>query len=416
MSDQVRAARPPIPGKIWVLVGAAFVIAIGFGLVSPVLPAYARSFDVGVTGASIIVSAFAFFRLAFAPVGGRLVSMLGERPVYLVGLLIVAASSFATAFAGSYPQLLVYRGLGGIGSTMFTISAMALLVRLAPASARGRVSSAYGSSFLIGGMIGPVLGGLLAGFGMRVPFIAYGLALIVAALVVAIGLGGGRLGPRAHTGGDASAMTLREAWAIGGYRAILVSNVAHGWTNFGVRMAIVPLLATTVLDRPWVAGAVLAVGAVGTAGTLQVSGRLADRIGRRPLVLGGLLVMAVAMGLLGFSGHDALGQGPGLAALFTLSLLSGIGAGFVSPGLQASVADVIGRERSGGTVLSAFQMTQDAGAILGPILIGVVADRAGFEAAFLATGVVCLLGAVPWLWARDTLELAHEPVPEPDPA
>src|SRR5699024_6947304 len=101
VSAQLRAPRVPIPPKIWVLVGAAFVIAIGFGLVSPVLPAYARSFDVGVTGASIIVSAFAFFRLAFAPVGGRLVSALGERPVYLVGLLIVAASSFATAFAGS---------------------------------------------------------------------------------------------------------------------------------------------------------------------------------------------------------------------------------------------------------------------------------------------------------------------------
>lgn len=97
-----RAARVPIPREIWILVGAAFVIAIGFGIVSPVLPSYARSFDVGVAAASVIVSAFAFFRLVFAPAGGALVEKLGERPVYLAGLLIVAVSSFATAFAQSY--------------------------------------------------------------------------------------------------------------------------------------------------------------------------------------------------------------------------------------------------------------------------------------------------------------------------
>ncbi|HEX6055628.1 MAG TPA: MFS transporter, partial [Intrasporangium sp.] len=115
-----RSSPPPrqlrIPREIWILVGAAFVIALGYGIVSPVLPAYARSFDVGVAAASVIVSAFAFFRLVFAPVGGELVSRLGERPVYLAGLVIVAISSFATAFAQSYVQLLVFRGLGGIGS------------------------------------------------------------------------------------------------------------------------------------------------------------------------------------------------------------------------------------------------------------------------------------------------------------
>src|SRR5690625_6983413 len=81
-------AKIRIPPQIWVLVGAAFVIAIGYGLVSPILPAYARSFDVGVAAASVIVSAFAFFRLIFAPAGGKLVGLLGERPVYMLGLLI----------------------------------------------------------------------------------------------------------------------------------------------------------------------------------------------------------------------------------------------------------------------------------------------------------------------------------------
>lgn len=413
-ADRRPAADPlpgePVPREIWILVGAAFVIAVGFGIVSPVLPAYARSFDVGVAAASVIVSAFAFFRLVFAPAGGLLVSRLGERPVYLTGLVVVAVSSFATAFAQSYGQLLLFRGLGGVGSTMFTISAMALLVRLAPPRARGRVSSAYGSAFLVGGMVGPLLGGLLAGWGLRAPFVVYGVALLVAAAVVAVGLGGARLRPAPDQAARPT-MRVAEAWASPVYRAVLVTAVANGWTNFGVRMAVLPLLAAAVLDRPWVAGAVLAVGAVGTAGTLQVSGRLADRVGRRPLVLAGMTVMGLSMALLGLATHPALPTQAGLAVLLVLSVVSGVGAGLVNPAQQAAVADVVGHERNGGPVLSGFQMAQDGGAIVGPILVGLVADVLGFGWAFLVTGLVCLVGVLPWLRAPEPLLLQEERPP-----
>ena len=166
-----------IPREIWVLVASAFVIALGFGLILPVLPQFAQSFGVGATASSIVVSAFAFFRLLFAPAGGRLIARFGERPIYLAGLVIVAISTGATAFAHTYWQLLVYRGLGGIGSVMFTVSAVALIVRLAPPTIRARVSSVYASAFLFGGILGPVVGGLLGNLGLRVPFLVYAVAL-----------------------------------------------------------------------------------------------------------------------------------------------------------------------------------------------------------------------------------------------
>ena len=111
-----------IPREIWVLIASAFVIALGFGLILPVLPQFAQSFGVGATASSIVVSAFAFFRLVFAPVGGRLIARMGERPIYLAGLVIVAISTGATAFAQTYWQLLLFRGVGGIGSVMFTVA------------------------------------------------------------------------------------------------------------------------------------------------------------------------------------------------------------------------------------------------------------------------------------------------------
>lgn len=401
MSVGQTSTRIPIPGEIKVLVAAAFVIAIGFGLVAPVLPAYARSFDVGVAAASVVVSVFAFFRLLFAPAGGALVSRLGERPIYLAGLLIVAASSLATAFAQSYWQLLVFRGLGGIGSTMFTVSAMALLVRLAPPTIRGRVSSAYASSFLIGGMVGPVVGGALASLGLRVPFVVYAVALVIAAATVALRLSGASLRPDPSVPSNPP-MLLREALGHPAYRAALASGFANGWSNFGVRVAVLPQFAVAVHNETWVAGIALAVAAVGTALTLQVAGRLADRVGRRPLVIGGLVVTAVGLGLIGLSGD--------LLVLLILSAVSGLGAGLVNPGQQATVADIVGSQRSGGTVLASFQMAQDSGAILGPILIGLVADVWGFGWAFALTGVISLLAIGPWLLAPETLEQEPQPV------
>src|SRR5690606_1253885 len=198
-------------------------------------------------------------------------------------------------------------------------------------------------------------------------------------------------------------LTLREALRSPVYRAVLVSGMANGWTNFVVRMALLPLLAGAVLDEPGVARPVPAVGAEGSAGPLPSSGRWVARVGRRPLVIAGLLVMAVSFGLIGVAQNPVLSTGTGLGVLFALSVTAGVGAGLVNPAQQAAVADVIGHDRSGGTVLSTFQMAQDGGAIVGPILVGLVADTVGFGAAFAVTGVVCLVGVIPWLRAPEPL-------------
>lgn len=387
-------APPPIPREIIVLVVAAFVIAIGFGIIAPVLPEYARSFDVGVTAASAVVSAFAFMRLVFAPVGGRLITRLGERPMYVAGLLIVALSTGAAAFAQSYVQLLVLRGLGGIGSTLFTVSAMALLVRLAPPRARGHASSLYGSAFLFGGILGPALGSLLAGLGYRAPFLVYAVALLIAAGVVAVFLAGADLRP-ARTGPEQPPLQLRDAWRDSAFRAVVVGAFANGWANFGARMSLVPLFIGSIAGADHaLTGIVMTVFAAGNAVALLASGRLVDSVGRRPLLLGGLALSALATA--------PMGMGTGAAWLCGLSVVAGVGAGMLAPAQQVVVADVVGSNRSGGSTLAAFQMAQDLGAILGPVVTGLIAGWLGFGWAFAATGAVLAIGAFAWTFGRET--------------
>lgn len=389
--------REPFPREIWVLVGAAFVIALGYGLIAPVLPRYADSFGVGYTLTAIVFSAFAFCRLVFAPFGGSLVRRLGERPVYLIGVLVVAASTGACALAANYTQLLVFRALGGVGSTMFTVSAVGLIVRLSPPALRGRVSAAYAATWLIGGILGPVVGGHLARFGFRVPFVVYAVALLLAAAVVAVLL---PAGVGAAAAADAlPAMTLREALRDSAYVAGLLSGFANGWANFGVRIALVPLFLTGILGTDdAMTGNALAAFAIGNGLVLTMSGRWSDRVGRRlPIIVGlvanGALTAAVA--------------GCGSVWLFlVISLGAGAGIGLFSPSQQAVVADVVGRDRSAGSVLPPFQMAGDFGAILGPVVAGVLVDRAGFGIAFLVTGILVIAAGVPWLWARESNPVA----------
>lgn len=440
------APKTPLPADIWVLVSAAFIVAIGYGIIAPILPQFAASFDLGVTAASIVVSSFAFFRLVFAPAGGRLIDRLGERRVYVVGLLIVAASTYAVAAAQTYWQLLIFRGLGGIGSTMFTVSAMALIIRLTPQEARGRASSAYASSFLFGNILGPVVGGLLAGLGMRIPFVIYATGLLLAAAVVWFRLehkpqldsGGpdtdaGETGEVVETASagkapeagetdpvgqpDETAATdpatasasgsrvlprvrFRDAWADSAYRASLGSAVAVGWAAMGARIALYPLFVVAVLGADErVSGIALTVFAAGMAVSVAVVGRLTDSRGRRPFILAGLLVLGAATVAVGYSSS--------VWVFFGLTLLAGLGGGLVNPSVQAAVGDVIGRERSGGTVLSRFQMSQDVGAIAGPVVSGMLVDAFGYDWAFLVTGLVVLVAWVGWLRGRETLPRAQ---------
>ncbi|MGH3566234.1 MAG: MFS transporter [Pseudonocardia sp.] len=385
-----------LPREIWVLVGGAFMIAIGYGIVAPTLPVFIRSFDVGITAASAVVSVFALSRLLFAPVSGRLVTRFGETPAYLVGLAVVAVSTGACAFATEYWHLIALRGFGGIGSTMFTVSAISLLVRLAPPTMRGRASGMWATGFLIGNIIGPLVGGGLIVISLRAPFLVY-----AGLLVTVVGFTWPLLRNRTGVPGGADATAVpparfREALGHPAYRAALVAGFSNGWAVFGVRIALVPLFVVEVLNQPesW-AGIALAVFAAGTAATLVIAGRIADRRGRRPPALIGLAVSGVATGVLGFIPWPPL--------FLAVSLVAGLGNGLVNPPMNAAVADVIGNKARGGTVLAGFQMVADLGAIIGPVAAGALAEGIGFGPSFALTGVIALVALGFWLRAPETL-------------
>ncbi|PID53340.1 MAG: MFS transporter, partial [Micrococcales bacterium] len=144
-------------------------------------------------------------------------------------------------------------------------------------------------------------------------------------------------------------------------------------------------------------GAALATFAAGNACALMFSGRLADTAGRRPVIVAGTLIGGVFTVVVGFT--------TALVPFLAASFVAGAGAGTAVPGLQATIGDVVGTQRSGGKVLAGFQMVQDTGAILGPVVAGVLVDVFSYQVAFTVAGLVLVLTSISWWWSRETLPI-----------
>lgn len=390
--------RERLPMSIRVLIGTGFLVAVGYGIVAPGLPTYAKSFGVGIAAASVVVSAFAVFRLAFAPASGRMINRLGELKVFCGGLGIVGVSSFLCAFASNFWQLLAFRAFGGIGSTMFTVAAAALLLRTAPPALRGRAAGAWATSFLLGSIAGPVIGGGLITFSPGAPFIVYAVVLGIAATVAGVKL---HRPVGAHVEAEPSHTPTGTVESLRRHRTIhaaLVANFLNGWTVYGVRVALVPLFIVDQLNRSSVwSGAALAAFAFGTVVTSWLGGWLSDLWGRRLPIVIGLIAVAIGMFGLGFSSS--------FKEVVFLAVLSGAGTGLVNPPTNAAVADVIAahaRAGRAGPALAIYQMVGDVGAIIGPVVAGIVVELWGYPSAFGLTAVIALVSIGGWIRARET--------------
>jgi DHA1 family multidrug resistance protein-like MFS transporter len=406
-----------LPREAAILSSVSFTVALGYGIVAPAIPAFARQFGVSVAAAASVISAFALMRVVGALPAGRLVERFGEPSVMAAGIAVVAVSSVLAGFSQSFTQLLVLRGAGGLGSAMYSVSGQALLLATVPSGQRGRASGLYSGGFLLGGISGPAVGGLVAAWSLRAPFFLYGGLLVVPALIAWIALRSAphRTGARAapdqtealnRPGPPAAARvvpavprpaagfrTLIGALRSRAYRAAATANLADGFALLGVRGAILPLFVRDALHRSpvWTGVGFLLFAALNGA-ALFPGGRVADRLGRRPVLIAGCAISACGMALLA-----AL---PGLWAFLGALAVAGAGSGLLDVAPAAIVGDLL--DGRGGTLVAFYQMSGDVGAVSGPVAAGFAVDAASFSAAFALSGAILGVAAILAFFAPET--------------
>ena len=396
-----------LPPEVAVLTAVSFTVALGFGIVAPVIPAFARQFGVSVAVAASVISVFALMRVVGALPAGRLVDRFGEPGVMAAGIAVVAVSSVLAGFSQSFVELLALRGSGGVGSAMFSISAQALLLGSVPGSQRGRASGLFSGGFLLGGISGPAVGGLVAAWSLRAPFFIYGFLLVVPAALAA-----GVLRHTPNRRREAAARRRSGCWPPWATRCAAAPGAPRPrptWPTASPRWACA---------APWCrcsSGRCCTFGGLDRDRAPVV--RRAERrraCARRPgggqprpssVVIAGCLISAVGMVTL------ALLHGP--EAYLAAMAVAGFGSGLLDVAPAAMIGDIIGP--SGGTLVASYQMAGDVGSVTGPVAGGMLVDSASYGAAFGLAAAVLSGAALLGLISPETRSDDPAPLPPRSP-
>jgi MFS family permease len=373
------------PREVGVLVFASFFVAVGFGIIAPTIPLFAKSFGVNNAQVGLIISSFALARFASGLFSGKLVDKFGERIVYTTGVGFVAISSFAAALAQNYEQLLIFRAAGGLGSSMFSVAAGSIILRAVDDTRRARAQSLYNGSFLLGMMAGPVIGGFLTGISLRAPLLIYAFMLVISSAAGGFLLRNSALAARPTEKSAKEKTSLREALSSKPYLIALIISFCSASIFFGMSRSILPLFMVEDLkSTASFLGIGFTIASIVQGILLLKAGSLSDKNGRKFSALIGSSLVTVSVIILLFTYQPWM---------FLVSMaISGVGAAFLSTTPSAIVGDVM--KGKGGQVIALFQMSGDAGAMVAPIALGFIADHYGFRPAFAVSAVLMFIALI----------------------
>ena len=380
----------------FVLVAYAFLVTmIGTTLPTPLYPLYEQRYSFGELMVTVIFAVYALGVIAGLLVFGNLSDEIGRKPVLLTGLAFSAISAFLFVFAGSLVPIFVGRIVSGLSAGVFTGTATAMLVDLAPGGRR-RMASFVAVVVNLGGLgLGTLLSGLLADHArspLRLPFIV-DLVLLVPAVL-------GLLVTPETVQRQAFRLRLQRLSVPPEVRSVFIRGATAGFGSFavaGVFSSVAPVFLGAILGRTShaLAGAIVFIlFSASIVGQLLVS-RLSDR---RALILGCAL-LAGGVGLLALALWIE-----SLAALIASASVVGLGQGLVIGAGLAAINQRAPVEHRGETA-SSFFVVMYVGLSLPVIGVGIAANAWSLRGAGIAFSVAV---AVPVLAVLVSLSRSDE--------
>ncbi len=375
----------------------SFFIFVGMGIVSPVLTIYAQSFGVSIFLAGMAITVYSVGRLVMDFPAGLLADKIGRRPLMIIGTALIALCAFLNATADSFLLFLFYRFIQGMGASMWMTSRTTLLADILKPEERGRVLGYFQSFQTIGQAAGPTIGGFVATwYGVQANFYFYAATGVVSLVLTYMFIKETESG-KAHSGELAFPrdLTLRLLKNRGFVFASIASATAFFIVS-GIRQDILPIYAADVAGlTPADIGIILSAATIANLFLTIPIGYGIDLIGRKPIIVFGLVASGVSMFL--------FPQFTSFILLCGVSLVMGVGTSGMQQAALAMATDAtVGEPR--GISMGIFRFFGDIGSLFGPILLGAVADGFGLAAPFYVMGgIVFLVAAFIFLFGEETL-------------
>jgi len=369
MSAETASDAAPSPnrsrGTLPTIFAVIVIDLIGFGVVLPILPYYAREYGAAPAVLGLLVATHAAMQFVFSPVWGRVSDRVGRRPVMLVTILGTAISLYVLGAAESLSGLFVARAMSGFFGANISV-AVAYVTDVTEESERTRWMGMVGASFGIGFILGPAIGGLLAPVSHGAPmFFAAVLGALNWIFAIFMLREPSRIRDEAH-----EPVSLRESLSDPTIRQLCVINLLF---TLGVTQ-----LETNIL-------VVMAVLMAGIQGGAMRS--LAKHFGERTLMCTGLLLMALSFPLIPY---------PATLSLLLLPLaVTAIGRAIAQPPMP-SLVSMRSDAGSRGAVMGVFQSAASLARVIGPLLAGLLYGLTP-ESPFHLAGFLFVISAAPAL-------------------
>jgi DHA1 family tetracycline resistance protein-like MFS transporter len=334
-----------------------FVDLLGFGMVIPVMPLYARQLGAAEVWTGLLSTGYSAMQFVFAPIWGRLSDRIGRRPVLLLSIAMTAVAFLVYGLAGSFAVLLAARLFAGIATANIAI-ARAFVADVTPPEGRAKGMGLIGAAFGLGFVLGPALGGILSRHSIALPF-------FVAAGISALNFVGAMfILP------EPEQRTVREEAARARFTAFF-QEVGRPGIRRVILIYFLSVLAFSAMENTY---AFLAAERYGL-GRDQVSylfayigviivlvqggliGPLNRRFGEQRLLVAGLVLQAVGLAALPF--------GVSVAGLALATAPMALGSGLTQPSISSLISRFAREDEQGGT-LGIGESASAFGRIVGP--------------------------------------------------
>jgi len=370
----------------------ATAISLGMGLALPVLPEYAKSFDVSFEVAALVIILHSVGSWAATlPVGWAL-ERVGRRPVLLTGGVLTAIAALLTAAAPNFALLLACRVLGGSAQQMWQMSRLAMITDTGKARERGRMITWMMETSRFGNLFSPAIGGFLAVYvDIRLPFVLHGVLVLLAILPgfwLSHETDPNRTRARAE-GTERERVPWGEVIRDLGHRQMLAFLTAQFMANFtrGVsRGGFLNLYAAYQYGvGPGTLGLLASANSFLGLPLGFATGYIMDRWGRKRTIVPGFSLLAVAMV---FMTSTALFQMPFevyAIAFLCVSFSSGITGG----NMQVMGSD-LAPARGRGQWMAIWRFIAESGSELSPSVFALVSALFGYVGSFGIVGFSAL--------------------------
>ena len=353
----------------------SLIFAFAQGMLVPILPLYAIDFGVSYGLIGLLLAGEALGMLFGDVPAGMLIRRLGKKWSMLAGVGLAALTTIALMWAQSIPEALVYRLLSGFGIALFSVARHAYLAEMVTISSRGRAIALFGGVSRIGRFAGPAIGGFVAAvYGLRTPFLVFGLINAITLLVV------GLFVYRTHTmvvAGSPSRKHHLFATLKAHYRVLTSAGTAQLFAQMirAGRDVIIPLYAADILGlNVQQIGLIISVAAAVDMTLFYPAGLLMDRLGRKFAIVPCFALQAIGMALIPLTAS--------FGGLIAAACLIAFGNGLGSGTMMTLGADLSPPETRG-EFLGVWRLIGDVGASGAPIVAGAVAEILVLPAAAL---------------------------------